>query len=81
MACFGKKKHQNLGGIVTWSMREGYASECPTFVQFESDVERLVSTGAWRHLVARKSVERYYQGHNGHIYVMQTLPRVYTLFI
>ena len=61
------------GGIITWSMRSDYGLTSPRFTHFDSDVDKLVSDGVWRHHVPCKDIDQYLLGSDGYVYTMQKI--------
>ena len=56
-----------------WSMRSDYGSTSPRFGNFDTDVDKLVMKGVWRHHVPRRDIDQYLLGSDGYIYTMQKI--------
>ena len=54
-------------------MRNDYAKSSPKFVNFDQDVDSLVSQKVWSYYRPRKDVEQYLLGSDGYVYIMQKL--------
>merc|ERR1712071_29428 len=61
------------GGVIAWSMRNDYAKSSPKFVNFDQDIDSLVSQKVWSYYRPRKDVEQYLLGSDGYVYIMQKL--------